>query len=565
MSWEFMQSVFLVAGGLGLFLFGMKMMSGGLEAIAGDRLHAILKKATSNRFLAVFVGIVATIAINSSTAVTIMTVGFVNSGLLNLIQSIGIIMGANVGTTFSAQLIAFKIDTIAPLFIFIGVIMYLFFKRKGVKNLGYVILGFGVLFFGVTVMGEPLKEFAQTPSFNQMLTTFSNPIMALLAGFLFTAIIQSSSATMGILVTMHLNGVPIPFETSAFIILGTNIGTSITTVIASIPASRESKRAALFHIMYDIIGSIVFGTLIFLFPAILNWFTSTWDHPARQVAMFHTLYNVATCILLIGFVKHIARLMEKIVPEEKKVEGEEPKKLLYLDENITKAPATGIIQARKELARLGQMTSANFKLAIESFYERDEQKANQVLEKEEIINYIYRQITIWLVKIQDLNISMTDRKALSGMFKLVSDIERIGDHAKNIAGYTIIRERFNVKFSDGATRELKNMSNMVVRIIDLSVECVTHNDNTNQNIIDKMEKEVDKLAILNVENHIARLEAKICDPRSGVVYTDIITDLERSADHAMNITNQINYTVSQDTKDLQLTSITKRKIKKLPK
>jgi len=301
-------------GGLGLLLFGMKMLSSGLEIVAGDRLQTILKVSTANRFLAVLVGLIATICLNSSTAVTIITVGFVNSGLVNLTQAIGIIMGSNVGTTFSAQLIAFKIDKIAPLFIFIGIIMYLFFKKRKTKNIGYVILGLGVLLFGITVMGSPLKGFAQHPSFNAILSAFENPFLALLAGFIFTAIIQSSSATMGILVTMHLNEIPIPFRTSAFLILGTNIGTSITTLIASIPASRDSKRAALFHINYDIIGSLVFGTLILVFPGILSWFQAVWTEPARQVAMFHTLYNVATMVLLISFIKPIAAALQRIVP-----------------------------------------------------------------------------------------------------------------------------------------------------------------------------------------------------------------------------------------------------------
>ena len=209
-----LESIFLVVGGLGLFLFGMKMMSTGLELIAGDRLQGIIKRVTSNRFSAVAVGILATIAINSSTATTIMTVSFVNSGMMNLSQAIGIIMGANVGTTFSAQLIAFRLDQVAPLFIFIGIIMYLFFKKRSIKNIGYAVLGFGILFFGVTVMGGPLKGLANNPSGNAILTTFQNPILSILAGFLFTAIIQSSSATMGILVTLHLSGVPIPFITS---------------------------------------------------------------------------------------------------------------------------------------------------------------------------------------------------------------------------------------------------------------------------------------------------------------------------------------------------------------
>jgi phosphate:Na+ symporter len=528
---------FVIAGGLGLLLFGMKMMSRGLEIVAGDRLQSILKKATSNRFLAVFVGIFATICINSSTAVTIITVGFVNSGLLNLTQSIGIIMGANVGTTFSAQLIAFKLDTWAPLLIFVGVVMHLFFSKRSIKNIGYVIIGFGILFFSISVMGSPLKELAKQPAFHTILTTFENPFFALLAGFIFTAIIQSSSATMGLLVTMHLSGVPISFETSAFIILGTNIGTSITTVIASIPANRDSKRAAIFHITYDIIGSAVFGTLIYTFPSILNWFQATWSESARQVAMFHTLYNVAVCVMLLPFVKFISVLMQKVVPlKQDEVDKKYEKILIYLDADVRKMPALAVVNAaHSEICRMGKIANENFALALDSFFTGDENKANKTLEIEKTVNFLNHQISAKLVELNNMALTASDAEKVGKMFKIISDIERISDHAENIAEYTLLVKERNLVFSDAAIEELKQLGDLTIKQTIRTIRVYENQDENPLAKIKSKEKEIDKLSREFIKNHIKRLKNKECEPKNGVIFTDMIIDLERSADHAKNI------------------------------
>jgi phosphate:Na+ symporter len=514
----------------------MKMMSAGLQIVAGDGLQAILKRTTSNRFLAAFVGIIVTICINSSTAVTIITVGFVNSGLMNLTQAIGVIMGANVGTTFSAQLIAFKIDTIAPLFIFAGILLYLFMKNRNLKNIGYVILGFGILFFSISVMGAPLKEFAQQPSFNNILTAFNNPVAALLAGFLFTAIIQSSSATTGLLVTMHLSGVPIPFETSAFIILGTNIGTSITTVIASIPASRDSKRAALFHIMYDIIGSVVFGTIIYTFPGILRWFEATWSEGARQVAMFHTLYNVSTLILLIPFIKWISMLMQKLIPmTQGEVNHTYEKRLLYLDTISIQTPALAVESANLEICRMGKIACENLALSLEAFFEKSTEKANKTFEIEKVVDYLAKNIASNLVEINKRSLSNESAKRIGVMFKALADIERIGDHAENIAEYVVELIEGNLKLPDAAIKELGELSELTTAIIRDALDTYERHDKSQLPRIKKLEKKIDKLSVDLVENHVERLRTEDCEPKSGIVFTDMIIDLERSADHAINI------------------------------
>ncbi|MCL2575857.1 MAG: Na/Pi cotransporter family protein [Defluviitaleaceae bacterium] len=529
-------SIVLIAGGLGLFLFGMRIMSSGLQTIAGDRLQSFLQKATSNRFLGVAVGIIATIALNSSTASTVMTVSFVNSGLMNLTQAIGIILGANVGTTLSAQLVAFRIDAYAPVFIFIGVIMYVFFKNKRIKDIGYVVLGFGILFFGITTMGGPLRALASLPGFSDILIAFENPFLALVAGFLFTAAVQSSTAATGVLVAMHVAGVPIPFETSAFIILGTNIGTSITTLIASIPANRESKRAAVFHITYDIIGSTVFGLLIFFVPSILGWFETTWADPARQVAMFHTLYNVATMTLLLGFVTPIAKLLEKIIPQKKNEDDETyERKLIYLDTKIAQPASVDVHNAHMELARLGKIANKNLARATKAFFEKDTEKAERVFEVEKIVNYLNQEIANKLVEINNKKLSSGDAEKVGKMFRISSDMERIGDHAENIAEYTIMIVDNGLKLSDAAKAELKELSDITLRLADEALEAFENQDNGKLEQVKTLEQEVDDLAKKFADNHIKRLTTNCCDPKCGVVFVDMLTDLERSGDHANNI------------------------------
>jgi len=530
-------TVFLILGGFGLFLFGMRIMSNGIEVMAGSRMQSILQKATSNRFIGVAVGILATIAINSSTAVTIMTVSFVNSGLMNLVQSMSIILGANVGTTFSAQLIAFRVDTFAPLFIFIGAILYLFVKKKRIKNLGYIIMGFGILFFGISVLGRPLRALADEPSLRAILAAFQNPILALLAGFIFTAVVQSSTTTTAILVAMHLEGVPISFEASAFIVLGTNIGTSLTTMIASIPANRESKRAALFHIMFDVIGSTVFGTIIVLFPAILSWFQATWNESARQVAMFHTLYNFATMFLILPFIKPVAALMEKIIPI-KVADSDETsyeKKLAYLDSVIVQNPPIILQNAQLELSRTHKIANEMLEAAIDAFYKNDTTAAKRVAKDKKTLNYITRRISSRLVKTNNMLLSQLDAKRLAKMFRILYNIERIGDHAENITEYTEIIHEKDLKLPKSAKEDLKKLSKATLELSKMSQIAYETQDTSMLGQIKELESDVDHLCEEITENHVDRIKSESIEPRCAVIFTDIIVDLERSADHAEDI------------------------------
>lgn len=537
---DVLRTLFIVLGGLGLFFYGMKIMSEGLRVIAGDRMRTFLERATSNRFLGIIVGTIVTFITNSSSATTVMVVGFINSGLMTLSQALGVIMGANIGTTLTAQLLAFKIDTIAPLCIFVGTVMYMFIPKRNLKNIGFIILGFGILFFGITVMGAPLEEIAKQESFQAVLTTFENPFLALLAGLVFTAIIQSSSATTAILVAMYIGGVALPFRTAAFIILGSNIGTCSDSLVASLAANRESKRAAIGNIFFKVSGSIVFGSLILFFPGILTWMQETWPDGARQVAMFHSLFNIGTVVLFVPFLTPYVNFLQKIIPlKPEEITKSYEKKLVYLKPGVMQNSTVAAVNAHLEFCRMGQLAHDNLKLAIESFDTRNFDKANKVLENEDTINYLNHNIAVKLVGMRNLSLSDKELEKISMMFRILSDIERIGDHAENIAEYTLMGEKKRIKLSPMAVKELQTLSSVTMQCISLALEIYEKQDSSKLSQIDLLEESTDKLAEDAMENHIERLIAEKCDPRSGVIFSDMVIDLERCADHALNVAYSI--------------------------
>jgi len=537
--WPLIQNIFMVSGGLGLFLFGMKIMSDGLDNLAGDRMRGILERITSNRILGVIVGMFVTAVIQSSSATTVMLVGFVNAGLMTLVQAISVCMGSAIGTTITAQIVALKIDPYAPLIIFIGLMMYSVFKKRNIKNTGYILLGFGVLFFGMSTMGAPLKIFATEPSFKAVLSAFENPFLAFFAGLIFTCIIQSSSAATGIIITLIGVGTgTITFHTAVFLTMGSNIGTCITAGLASLAANREGKRLALAYALFKIIGTSILGAVLLIFPDILNWFQDTWpDSPKTQVAMFHTIFNVTITLMLIGFVKQLAWLSRKIIPENPN-ETANVKKLLYLDSGIFKIPSTAITQARRELSRMGQITVDNLKTAIESLFTKDMEKAEKVFEIEQTIDFLNNEITSWLIKMRGLGFSDSDIEKAGRMLHTVADIERLGDHAENIAEYTLLLVR-GIELSPTALEELNKLSVKSVETVELALNIFGTTDKTQIDEINKLEEQVDKLAKECVETHIQSLKNEISDSRGGVIFTDMVIDLERCADHAINIAQSI--------------------------
>ena len=527
------QNIFLVLGGLGLFLYGMKLLIDGLEEMAGNRMRSIVERATSNRFLGIAVGALVTIIIQSSTATSVISVGFINAGLMSLSQAVSLIIGAHIGTTFTAHIFAFRVDTFAPLFIFTGLVLYLFVKRKGIKNAGYILLSIGILFFGLAVMGDPLREFALTPGFQSMLYAFENPFLAVLAGFVFTAIIQSSTAATGILITLYLRGVELNFATAAYLLLGISMGTTITALLASLAGRRESKRLALANLIYITIGSIVFGTVIYIAPGILFWFQNTWHDGARQIAMLYTFFKVSLTIVFLPFVGHLAALMYKIMP--KREYSADMMELHYIKtETNTLTPAVAIDQSFKELQRMGNMVFENFKLALEALYTNDSAKADIVFETEDSINYLSRQITSLLAEMRNVE-TVTDMKKISTLIYIAADLERIGDHAENIAEYNIRNSENELRLPPQAMEEMQFLSSAVTDIIALTIQLF---DNVSDEVLQQvyyLERNIDYLAKKYTENHINRLKTEKIDPRGGVIFVNMITNLERCGDHANNI------------------------------
>ena len=532
-TWIFIQNIFLALGGLGLFLLGLKTMSDSLKNVAGSRMRAIIGRATANRFLGFLFGMVVTAVTQSSTATSVMAIGFVNAGLMNLSQFASIIIGAGVGTTFTAFLFNFRIDPIAPLLIFVGMTLNLFFSKKLIKNIGMIVLGIGTLFFGLSIMGAPLREFSELDGFQRLLVAFENPFLALLAGLLFTAIIQSSTASIGIIIAMYLGGVDLYFGTAAFLVLGANIGTCSTALLSSLAADRKSKRAALIHVSYKFIAGGASAIIIVLFPGILLWFQETWQYGNEQVAAFHLAYNLAASGIMIFFTNQLVRLVYFIIPKQSA--DDNLRQLEYLEESKDCTPEVIFTQAHGEIRRMGKMVRKNLRLALEAFFEKDSEKADQVLEIEKTINYLRSEISSYLMSVTGSELTAADVEILASLLHTVSDLERLGDHAENIAEYIVSEKSYRKYLPNEAVDELYEISQAMMGTLTLALEIFETHDNSRLPQAEELEQKVDDLCELYLSGHMARLKKGEIDPRSGVVFSSVMSDLERCSDHALNV------------------------------
>ena len=526
--------IFLLLGGLGMFLYGMKMMSDGLENVAGDKMRRTLEVLTTNRFAAVGVGAGVTALVQSSSATTVMVVGFVNAGLMSLLQATGVIMGANIGTTITAQLIAFKLSDISPFIVFIDMLMTVFIRKRIYTRAGEIILGFGILFVGLSLMSQAMSPLQENEAFKNFLISFKSPVVGVLIGALFTAVIQSSSASVGILQTFAMLGL-IGLDSAVFVILGQNIGTCVTAVISAIGTTSNSKRTAGIHLMFNIFGTLIYLILILIFPSIVSLVASiSPDNVSRQIANFHTIFNVSVTIMLFPLAKHMVKLITRIIPE--KIEaGAVEKRLLYLDDRIAQTPAIALKQTLKELNRMGTIASDNLKRSLEAFFEQDEAKALKVLEVEKTIDYLTHNIANYLIDFRAMELSEHDLKIMGGLHHVIIDMERIGDHAENIAEFALTLSEKKANLSSDGQVELMAMSDKTVEIVTSSLDVFEHRDKTRLNIIEGLEQEVDNMQREYINNHINRLQGKECDSQVGVVFTNMISTLERVADHAVNI------------------------------
>jgi phosphate:Na+ symporter len=531
--------VFSLLGGLGLFLYGMKLMSDGLENMAGDRLRRVLEFLTSKRIAAVGVGAGVTAIVQSSSATTVMVVGFVNAGLMTLIQATGVIMGANIGTTITAQLIAFKLSDIAPIVLFIGVVMTIFLRKRTFNRFGEIVLGFGMLFVGLTFMSIAMEPLRENEAFRNLLVNFRHPLVGVAFGTVFTAVIQSSSASIGILQAVAAMGL-IGLDSAVYVILGQNIGTCITAILAAIGTSTNSKRTAGIHLMFNLAGTAIYLILLAAVPAVVTWIQAlSPGHVSRQIANFHTIFNVSMTVILFPFAKQMVRLVSKVIPERTKP-GAVEKRLVYLDERIAQTPAIALSQTMKELNRMGSITSDNFSLALDAFFNQDEQKIRKVIEIEKTVDFLSDSITKYMIAFRGTDLPDDDLVQLGKLHHVIIDLERIGDRAENIAEYSMTLIDSKEKLSQPAMDELQNISARTMAVLKKSLDIFQRRDLSQLDALESMKKEVVALQKDYTYNHIGRLQEELCRPHTGVVFTNLLASLERIASHAINIAYSVD-------------------------
>lgn len=528
-------TIFMLFGGLGFFLYGMKLMSEGLEKAAGAKMRSILEFFTKNRFIGMIVGIIFTAIIQSSNATTVMVVSFVNSGLMNLMQASGVILGANIGTTITGQLIAFNLSDIAPLVVIIGVIMVMFCKKQSVKKIGEVILGFGILFMGLSIMGDSMTAVKESPRILNFLASLENPGAAILVGFLITAVLQSSSATVGIILLMVSQGL-LEFAICPFMILGCNIGSCVSALVASLSGKKDAKRAALIHFLFNVIGSaIMFAVLL----VAIDPFTDMMLHIsggslARAVANVHTLMKVVEVAMLFPFMGWIVKATYKIVPG-KDASDEDEYELLYIGDGSILSATTAVHNSICEIEHMGKVATENLKLAMDALCTLNEEEIEKVYRTEEYIDFMNRKITDYLVKANEIILPLADEKLIGGLFHVVNDIERIGDHAENIADSAKARIEHGLEFSEKAMRQLQEMNAKAVKILEYSLEMFKNRDYKHMQEILDLEDEIDAMEKKLQNAHVKRLTKNKCTPEAGMMFSDTVSGLERVGDHATNI------------------------------
>ncbi len=532
--------VLALLGGLALFLYGMQMMSTGLEAAAGNRMKSILEKLTSNRIKGVLVGAAITAVIQSSSATTVMVVGFVNSGLVTLKQAVWVIMGANIGTTITGQLIALDIGAIAPLFAIAGVGAIMFIKSEKVHHISSIFAGLGILFMGMDMMGAAMSPLKESEAFISLMTKFDNPLLGILVGALFTAVIQSSSASVGILQALASTGM-IPLSSAVFVLFGQNIGTCITAVLASIGMKVNAKRTTVIHLLFNIIGTVLF-TVICLVTPYVTWIEAmTPGDPVAQIANAHTVFNIVTTLLLLPFGTHMANIAVRILPDSKKADDEDLR-LKYIrpfeSSYAIGHSAVAVSQVRDEVNRMRDMVAKNISDSFDSLVQYDEKLRKKVSEREEYIDFLNKGISEYIVSLMASEMNMSDSRKINGYYAIISNLERIGDHAVNLAEYGDDMRKWEIDFSDTVKEELNEMKAQCIAALDNLKEVTSENVERilSQAVI--IEQKTDDMRDKYFKKQMQRLKKGKCKPQSGIVFSEILTDFERMGDHALNIAQQ---------------------------
>ncbi len=531
-------NVFALAGGLALFLYGMTMMSNGLELAAGNKMKAILEKLTTNRFLGVAVGALITALIQSSSATTVMVVGFVNAGLMNLQNAVWVIMGANIGTTITGQLIALDITAIAPLIAFVGVALVVFFKSKKLDAFGQILGGLGILFIGMSMMSDAMSPLRNSPEFASIVANFENPLIGVLVGAIFTAIIQSSSASVGILQALAMSGV-VTLPTAIYVLFGQNIGTCITAALASIGTNRNAKRTTIIHLSFNIIGTVFFVIVSMLIPFASFVESLTPTNVAAQIANVHTIFNVVTTILLLPFGHLLVKFTYIVLPDKK--DSQDSMELKYLDRRIFEndfhigTSAIAGTQLFNETQNMLAVATKNIKRAFGLVEDYQENIYEKIVKDEEYINFLNKQIVDYTTLALSYELPIEGAQSIGLFLRISADLEKIGDHALNIANRAHLLHEENHTFSKEALDEIETMNHLVGDVLyELKVSSP---EEFNQAVIEinQLKNKIDKTSVVFTTAQLDRLKNKTCSTENSVLYTKVLTDFERIGVHADHI------------------------------
>ncbi|MDO4459542.1 MAG: Na/Pi cotransporter family protein [Clostridia bacterium] len=530
--------VITLIGGLGLFIAGMNLMSQGIELAAGDKLRAILKAFTKNRFLGLIVGTFFTAVIQSSSAATVMTVSFVNSGLMTLSEACGIILGANIGTTVTSLLVAFKLSTVAPFFALTGAVMVNFIKNPMAKKIGQVILGFGILFMGISIMSGSMAEMREIPAVMDFFANFTNPILGILLGLVITSVVQSSSVTVSILVVMASQGL-VDLHICMFVILGCNIGACTSAVLTSLAGSKNAKRTALIHLLFNVFGTVLMFVLLLFFSnqianiiCMVSGNGNSAANLGRNIAIAHFLFKVFQVIVLYPFMNLIIKMTYVLVRgNDVKPEGY---RLKFIG-NAIQEPTMAMPNALHEIQRMAKMALLNMNDAVKAFITGDNSKLELIKEAEGYVDYLDEQISAYLVKMNRSELPLDDANQIASYFHAVNGIERVGDHADSIAKLIPRAKDAGVVLSEESKAEIKEMLGALNALWDLSMNILGKGTFEDIMAVSDLEREIDEMEIKYEETHIERLKEGKCSAEAGIYFSDIVSVLEQSADHAVSI------------------------------
>lgn len=530
-------NIISLLGGLGLFLFGMKYMSDGLNQVAGKKMKNLLEKLTRNRFKGFLLGVLVTAVIQSSSATTVMLMGFLNAGIMDLAQATGVIIGANIGTTITAVLIAIDVSAIAPFCIFIGTVMALFSKKQTQKFVGQIILGFGVLFFGLKYMSGPeaMGVLKTSAAFQAFITKANNPFLGLLIGFIMCSVLQSSSASIGVLQALAMTSASLmPMKFAIYLIIGINVGSAMPLFLSAIGAKTNAKRAAVIYFIFDFVGMLLFTPIALIFPQYTEWITSLSDNGSVQVAIAHIIFKVVTAFVLLPFIKWIVKLSEIII---KPKEHDTKLRFEFIDKKISNNPVSTALQIGSEVERMARLVRHNFVIACEGFLVMDDSKKRELSENEELINWLNHNISDFMITVTSKEITGDVSEYIGKLFHVITDLERIGDHAENIMQKISMAKEENLGFTDAGINEFKEIYEVDLELLDRALGAFTnkHLTEAEEHQLHYLEDTIDYLTLQAQDNHVQRLRDKKCHTASGVIFTKALQDLERVGDHSYNI------------------------------